>query len=75
MTSIDELCARSNRTHPFNSADRWTLTFRGTVMFPFTLTYPNLYAQPAITEIDTLNDKGYDQRKDRSDAAIANTKS
>ncbi|MGB5054266.1 MAG: molybdopterin-dependent oxidoreductase, partial [Nitrospirales bacterium] len=54
ITSNDEFYITSYRTPPFVPADRWALTIRGTVISPFTLTYRDLLAQPAITEIVTL---------------------
>ena len=54
ITPNEEFYITSYRTPPFVPADRWALSIRGTVMSPFTLTYPDLVAQPAITEIVTL---------------------
>lgn len=53
-TSNDEFYGTSYRTPPFVPADRRALTFRRTVISPFTSTYVDLLAQPAITEIVTL---------------------
>ena len=54
ITPNEEFYITSYRTPPFVPADQWALTIRGTVRSPFTLTYPDLLAQPAITEIVTL---------------------
>lgn len=54
ITPNEEFHITSYRTPPFVPADRWALSLRGTVISPFTLTYLALLAQPAITEIVTL---------------------
>ena len=54
ITPNEEFYITSYRTPPFVPADQWTLTIRGSVKNPFTMTYPQLIAQPAISEIVTL---------------------
>lgn len=54
ITPNEEFYITSYRTPPFVPVDQWALSIRGTVTSPFTLTYPDLLAQPAITEIVTL---------------------
>ncbi|MEO8325416.1 MAG: molybdopterin-dependent oxidoreductase [Nitrospirota bacterium] len=51
---FQEFSSTSYHTPPFVPADRWALSIRGTVMSPFTLDYPDLLVQPAITEIVTV---------------------
>lgn len=54
ITPNEEFYITSYRTPPFVPADQWALSIRGTIRSPFTLTYPQLIAQPATTEIVTL---------------------
>jgi DMSO/TMAO reductase YedYZ molybdopterin-dependent catalytic subunit len=54
ITPNEEFYITSYRTPPFVPVDQWALSIRGTVQSPFTITYPDLLAQPAITEIVTL---------------------
>ncbi|MCA9421515.1 MAG: molybdopterin-dependent oxidoreductase [Nitrospira sp.] len=54
ITPNEEFYITSYRTPPYVPADRWALSIRGTIRSPFTLTYPDLLAQPASTEIVTL---------------------
>lgn len=54
ITTNEEFYTTSYRTPPFVPAEQWALSIRGTVKSPFTLTYPQLLAQPAITDIVTL---------------------
>jgi DMSO/TMAO reductase YedYZ molybdopterin-dependent catalytic subunit len=54
ITPNDEFYLTSYRTPPFIPAEQWTLTIRGQVNRPFTMTYPQLLAQPTVSEIVTL---------------------
>jgi len=54
ITPNDEFYMTSYRTPPFVPADQWALSVRGQVNTPFTFTYPQLLAQPTISEIVTL---------------------
>ncbi len=54
ITPNDEFYITSYRTPPFVPAEQWTLTIRGLVNRPFTMTYPQLWAQPTVSEIVTL---------------------
>ena len=54
ITPNDEFYITSYRSPPFVPAEQWTLSIRGTVKSAFTLTYPELLAQPSIKEIVTL---------------------
>lgn len=54
ITSNEEFYITSYRTPPFVPAEQWALAIRGTVTSPFTLTYPQLLAQPPIRDIVTL---------------------
>jgi len=54
ITPNDEFYLTSYRTPPFVPAEQWTLTIRGQVNRPFTMTYPQLLAQPTVSEIVTL---------------------
>jgi len=54
ITPNDEFYLTSYRTPPFVPADQWALSVRGQVNNPFTFTYPQLLAQPTVSEIVTL---------------------
>ncbi|MGD9853005.1 MAG: molybdopterin-dependent oxidoreductase [Nitrospirales bacterium] len=54
ITPNEEFYITSYRSPPFIPTEQWTLSFRGTVKSAFTLTYPELLAQPSTTEIVTL---------------------
>jgi len=54
ITPNDEFYITSYRTPPFVPAEQWALSVRGQVNNPFTFTYPQLLAQPAVSEIVTL---------------------
>ena len=54
ITLNDEFYITSYRSPPFVPAEQWTLSIRGTVKSAFTLTYPELLAQPSLKEIVTL---------------------
>lgn len=54
ITPNEEFYITSYRSPPFVPADQWTLSIRGTVQTAFTITYPELLAQPSIKEIVTL---------------------
>lgn len=54
ITPNDEFYITSYRTPPFVSAEQWTLSIRGQANTSFTLTYPQLLAQPSVSEIVTL---------------------
>jgi len=54
ITANEEFYITSYRTPPFIPVEQWALSIRGTVKFPFTLTYPQLLTQPAIRDIVTL---------------------
>lgn len=54
ITSNEEFYITSYRTPPFVPAEQWAVSIRGTVKSPFTLTYPQLLAQPAMRDIVTL---------------------
>ena len=54
ITPNDEFYITSYRTPPFLPAEQWTLSVQGHVDRPFTFTYPQLLAQPKVSEIVTL---------------------
>ncbi len=54
ITPNDEFYMTSYRTPPFIPAEQWALSVRGQVKSLFTLTYPQLLAQPSVSEIVTL---------------------
>ena len=54
ITPNEEFYITSYRTPPFLPADQWALSIRGQVNNPFTITYPQLLAQPSVSEIVTL---------------------
>jgi hypothetical protein len=49
----------SHPTPPFVPANQWALSIRGQVNNPFTFTYPQLLAQPTVSEIVKLKCEGY----------------
>ena len=54
ITPNDEFYITSYQTPPFVPAEQWTLTIRGQVNRPFTMTYPQLLAQPTVSDMVTL---------------------
>ncbi len=54
ITPNEEFYITSYRTPPFVPAEQWALSIRGQVNTPFTITYPQLLAQPNVSEIVTL---------------------
>ncbi len=54
ITPNEEFYITSYRTPPYVPADQWALSVLGQVNEPFTFTYPQLLAQPAVSEIVTL---------------------
>jgi len=54
ITPNNEFYMTSYRTPPFVPTDQWALSVRGQVNNPFTFTYPQLLAQPSVSEIVTL---------------------
>lgn len=54
ITSNDDFYVTSYRSPPDIRVDQWSLTVTGLVEQPLTLTYPQLLARPAVSEIVTL---------------------
>jgi DMSO/TMAO reductase YedYZ molybdopterin-dependent catalytic subunit len=59
ITPNDEFYMASHPTPPFVPANQWALSIRGQVNNPFTFTYPQLLAQPTVSEIVKLKCEGY----------------
>ncbi len=54
ITPNDDFYVTSYRSPPDIRVDQWSLTVTGLVEQPLTLTYPQLLARPAVSEIVTL---------------------
>ena len=54
ITPNEEFYITSYRTPPFVLAETWTLSIKGLVDRPMTMTYPQLLARPSVSEIVTL---------------------
>lgn len=54
ITPNDEFYITSYRTSPFILAEDWTLTIKGLVKSPFSLTYSQLLTQPTQSDVVTL---------------------
>ena len=54
ITSNEDFYITSYRTPPFILAENWTLSIKGLVKNPITITYPQLLARPRMSEIVTL---------------------
>ncbi len=54
ITPNDQFYITSYRTPPFILAENWTLSIKGLVKNPITISYPQLLARPKVSEIVTL---------------------